>query len=243
MIFNNPKTKSLLLFSAAGLVLLLITVKLLRQSWSADKAPAPSTQTSSQTTTVPTDTAKPVTTATAAADSSLAQAADPKAHEQLTALEEILQSHNDNDPRMDRDLMILSEPAKALFRQKYRQLAAEKRNDRGTIVFLLGRNLTTTADFDFLNEVMSEAPCLSLSDCSKTETGGMNRDSDEHQGGFTTALAYPQLVTLHSLEGYLQKSAQGALNDKARDIVAQAKHSTIPEVSKMADAIDSKTAH
>ncbi len=67
--------------------------------------------------------------------------ADPQAEEQVRILEDILTTRNDNDPRMDRDLMILNENAKMRFILKYKSLPAEQRNDRGTIVFLLGRNI------------------------------------------------------------------------------------------------------
>lgn len=165
------------------------------------------------------------------------------ASEQLRILEELLKSHNDNDPRMDRELLVLSETAKAMFREKYRSLPAEKRNDRGTIVFLIGRNLSTAQDFAFLDEVIKETPCLSLDDCTKAETGGQNRENDEHQGGFAVSLAYPQLVALHSLEGYLKGSSKNPLAENARNIVAGATHSTIPEISKMAEGIQGQNPH
>lgn len=170
---------------------------------------------------------------------------DPQTQKQLQILEEILASHNDNDPRMDHDLMVLSENTKSKFRDKYKSLPAEKRNDRGTIVFLLGRNMTSAADFDFMKDVLSEPPCLSLSDCSTTEVGGDSKGHDEHQGsGFAMVLAYPQIVALHSLQGYLNnKSSDATMSDRARDLISDAKHSRVSEVSKMADSIDSKLSH
>ncbi|HEX7674957.1 MAG TPA: hypothetical protein VF412_12335 [Bdellovibrio sp.] len=172
-------------------------------------------------------------------------ASDSQTQKQLQILEEILASHNDNDPRMDHDLMILGENTKAKFREKYKSLPVEKRNDRGTIVFLLGRNMTSAADFDFMKDVLSEPPCLSLSDCSTIEVGGDNKDHDEHQGsGFAMVLAYPQIVALHSLQGYLNnKSADAAMSDRARDLISDAKHSRVNEVSKMAESIESKLTH
>lgn len=165
---------------------------------------------------------------------------DAKAEEQARILEEILRTNNDNDPRMDTALLVLSENAKVRFRQLYKTTRAEKRNDRGTIVFLLGRNINNAADLAFFAEVLNESPCLSLADCSKTETGGQNKEADEHQGGFATSLAYPQLVTLHSLDQYLELHGSAQLSDKVKDLITSAKHSSVPEISKMAEATESK---
>ena len=66
---------------------------------------------------------------------------------QLATLEEILGSRNDNDPRLDRGFVGLSPEARELFREKYRSLAPERRNERGTIVYLLGKNLQTADDW------------------------------------------------------------------------------------------------
>ncbi|MDG0817995.1 hypothetical protein [Bdellovibrio svalbardensis] len=165
---------------------------------------------------------------------------DAKAEEQTRILQEILKAKNDNDPRMDTALLVLSENTKILFRQLYKNTQAEKRNDRGTIVFLLGRNISNAADLSFFSEVLNERPCLSLADCSKTETGGLSKEEDEHQGGFAVSLAYPQLVTLHSLDHYLELHGSSELSDKVKDLIAEAKHSSVPEIAQMAEAIEAK---
>lgn len=156
---------------------------------------------------------------------------------QVSVLKEILASHNDNDPRMDRELKVLSAETKAIFRKIYKDIPAEKRNDRGTIVFLLGRNLSEPEDFDFINEVLNEPRCLSLADCNRIEVGGLSKEHDEHQGGFNVSLAYPQLVSLHSLANFLKEKTNGPLSEAAKNIIAQATHSNIPEVAQMADNI------
>src|SRR5207302_220894 len=89
----------------------------------------------------------------------------------LVILDEILRSRNDNDPRLDADFNDLSAETKRRFREKYGALAPEKRNERGTVVYLLGRNINDDRDWDFLREVAGEPPCLSLSDCSKRTPG------------------------------------------------------------------------
>lgn len=115
----------------------------------------------------------PVVSVTSAARTTSVQAASPspvkaapagapavtdKTATQLRILGEIFVSKNDNDPRLDSDLRKLDEEAKAAFRAKYRALPPELRNERGTIVFLLGRNLTTAGDYAFMKNVLSEPP-------------------------------------------------------------------------------------
>jgi hypothetical protein len=165
------------------------------------------------------------------------EAVDPQSQQQLKTLEEILASHNDNDPRMDSELRVLSENAKHLLQKKYHALPAENRNDRGTIVFLLGRNLKTANDFAFFKDVLNETPCLSLSDCSKAEPPMANAEQSEHQGGFAVALAYPQMMALQALEKQLGSSQ----SENAKDLVAEAKHSRVPEVAKYAEKIELKS--
>lgn len=185
------------------------------------------------------------TTAVAATETSATQSAtdatvtapemSPATKAQVQVLTEILTSKNDNDPRMDRDLKTLNKETKEAFRSQYKKIAAEKRNDRGTIVFLIGRNIDSKDDLNFLGEVINEPPCKSISDCNKSELGGLNRDHDDHQTGMAVTLAYPQLVTIHSLKNYIKNNPDGVLANQAKDILAQAKHSTIPEVSKAAE--------
>ena len=120
---------------------------------------------------------------------------------QLHILNEILDSRDDNDPRLDRDLRILSPSSKILFKEKYHRLAAEKLNEKGTIVFLLGRNLQDKNDFTFFNDVLSEAPCYSLADC-KSKSRSDESDAIAENGNEVT-LSYPQIVALKALDSYL----------------------------------------
>src|SRR5215210_5756384 len=84
---------------------------------------------------------------------------DTKAADKLEILEEIFQTKNDNDPRLDQEFNQLTPKAKEALEEKYRQLTPESRNERGTIVFLLGKNLSSEEDFKFLREVVSEKRC------------------------------------------------------------------------------------
>src|SRR6185312_6789894 len=73
-------------------------------------------------------------------------------------LKTILLSRNDNDPRLDLDFNGLNAADKRAFRKLYRDTKIEKRNERGTIVYLLGRNLTAPEDWKFLRDVALEPP-------------------------------------------------------------------------------------
>lgn len=143
---------------------------------------------------------------------------------QLAELEEILSSRNDNDPRLDRDFIGLSPDAKRLLRAKYRSTPRERLNERGTIVYLLGKNLTEPADWAFILEVASEPPCLSLSDCSK-RSGAAGALGDE------VTLAYPSLVAL-------RQAARGGSRDEARKVLAAGKASKSRAVARLAASLD-----
>lgn len=120
---------------------------------------------------------------------------------QLAVLDEVARSRNDNDPRLDSELRLLGKGARQELRKRYAALAPERRNERGTIVFLLGRNLRAAQDFAFLKGVLAEPPCLSLSDCSSapSKVDPHLSDIDER------TLAYPSLVALYAVEQLLSR--------------------------------------
>jgi hypothetical protein len=108
----------------------------------------------------------------------------------LSVLFEILRSKNDNDPRLDSELRELTPNLKKAMEKKYYEVAVEKRNERGTIVFLVGRAISDKADVDFLKGVILEKACLGLHDCDKAEN--LN-------GVDETTANYPQLTALRAL--------------------------------------------
>ncbi|HXT01894.1 MAG TPA: hypothetical protein VN915_14560 [Elusimicrobiota bacterium] len=162
-------------------------------------------------------------------------------------LKTILLSRNDNDPRLDFDFNGLTPADKRAFRELYRETRREKRNERGTIVYLLGRNLTAPEDWAFLREVALEPPCLSLSDCSKKPAPG----SDEEATGDEVTLAYPSLVALRQAGRAADeektrasaKSAGGTSAEKeALALFAAAKSSKTRAVSRTAATLERKLA-
>lgn len=161
----------------------------------------------------------------------------------VRVLAEILGTGNDNDPRLDSEFKSLSDQDKQALRTYYQNLKLENRNGRGTAVFLLGRNLETKEDMQFMIEVLSESPCLSLSDCSMAEAAEMS-DSDEHGSVDAVTLVYPQIVAIKGLERASQdtefkkrfsdqlESALKAASENPSQKVRQAANGLVRELSR-----------
>jgi hypothetical protein len=154
--------------------------------------------------------------------------ASSAAKAKLAALEDILRSRNDNDPRLDRDFIGLSEEAKRLFREYYLALAPERRNERGTIVYLLGKNMQTKDDWSFFRAVVAEPPCLSLESCSTPAAGG-------GEAGDEVTLAYPSLVALRQAQ---RAAEEGASRSEARSVLEAAKTSRMRAVVRLASSLE-----
>jgi hypothetical protein len=175
-------------------------------------------------------------------------APSPADQHKLTILEDVLRSRNDNDPRLDQEFNDLTPEAKRLFRNEYREIAVEKRNQRGTIVYLLGKNLRTADDWKFFREVALEPPCLSMSNCSKKPAPG----SDEEATGDEVTLAYPSLVALrqarraveeaHARRASAQDASALATEKAALDLFAAAKNSKVRAVGRTAASLEKKFA-
>lgn len=121
----------------------------------------------------------------------------------IKILREILSSKNDNDPRLDRDLSLLNTEDKRALRSQYQAFPPEARNERGTVVFLVGRNLDSEADLSFFEGVLREAPCLSFTSCAER----MKDEPDPHlEGPLSVSLNYPQMVAMNRLELWINKT-------------------------------------
>lgn len=128
---------------------------------------------------------------------------DPSAvttKEKVSTLKEILASKNDNDPRMDTELKNLSNEDKDALVSMYNDLKPERLNDKGTIAFLIGREMTRPEDAEFLKNILSEEPCLSLENCGVTNAG-----NDPHMDSVNNVtLSYPQIVALNRIKNFVQ---------------------------------------
>ncbi len=152
----------------------------------------------------------------------------------MDVLNEILKSKNDNDPRLDQDFNNLSTQTKEAMEREYTQLHLESRNERGTIVFIVGKNLQTNQDFDFLAQVVTEEPCLSLSNCNNS-----TQDSPHIDGasGIQVTLEYPQIVALKSIENYLDNNSNSPNTDAAIHVLQKALMSKSPMVNHLASSL------
>jgi hypothetical protein len=157
------------------------------------------------------------------------------------SLEEILKSKNDNDPRIDSELKNLSLNFHKAIYEKYTQLKPEQRNERGTLVFLIARDLKDANDLDFLKNVYRETPCLNMLDCSNST----DQVQDE-AGSNQTTLQYPQLAGLYQLERQLQKRPEFLKDPMLRagvvDVLQNAESYAVPQISEKAMRIREKYA-
>ncbi len=137
-------------------------------------------------------------------------------NQKTNLLIKLLENKNDNDPRYDSELKVLEENDKAEFRKLYHGLKPEKRNERGTIVFLLGRNIQSVNDLEFFREVITEPKCLSMTNCHISE----NTDD--------ITLIYPQVMALRMLK------TNASLKPEIQAILRVASTNPDPRISKLA---------
>jgi hypothetical protein len=153
----------------------------------------------------------------------------------LKTLAEIMGSKNDNDPRLDTDLKNLTEQDKVALKDFYSDLKLESLNERGTVVFLMGRSIQGPEDLDYMKDVLAEDPCMSLDNCtSKNVAKDTHLDSMDE-----TTMSYPQQIALESISRYTQSRTMAELsaNDKLHLIQAiqEAKRSPIYTIQRKAD--------
>ena len=163
----------------------------------------------------------------------------PEDQKKLETLQEILGSKNDNDPRLDGELRHLSPELKKAFEDYYQSLAPEKRNERGTIAFLIARDWQNADDANFLRSIFREDPCLSMADCQVLSP------KDPHMSfADEVSLNYPQMATLFQLEKRLATNS-GGLRDsnklrQIRAVLDQAIKFGVPKVQKKAEEIQER---
>jgi hypothetical protein len=155
------------------------------------------------------------------------------------ALHEILKSKNDNDPRLDTELRTMSETFHKALYEEYRAMKPEARNERGTLVFLIARDLKTPADVEFLQSVYQESPCLNMGDCS----AGPDADPQD-TGAQQTSLNYPQVAGLYQLDRQLSQRPE-LLRDPAfrsgiYNLLKFAENFPVPQVHQKAQQIREK---
>lgn len=158
-------------------------------------------------------------------------------HPKVTLLKSILETNNDNDPRLDSEFRNLSEEDKEALTSMYESMRPESLNDRGTIVFLMGREITRPEDAEFLKRVLSEEPCLSLSNCAIP-----NAARDPHMDSINdSTLSYPQLVALNRIKSFIGhndlKNVNPSILSHLADAAKIGQNSRIPLVQARANEI------
>lgn len=168
----------------------------------------------------------------------------PESFERLSAvdtakiqtLDEVLKSKNDNDPRMDQEFKNMSAALHEALYDKYEMMAQEDRNGRGTVAFLIAREMKSQQDADFLKKVFNESPCTSMASCNQVS------QEDSHLGGIEqSSLNYPQLATLYQIESRIQQN-QNLLKDRSymnwvSEILQQARQFPVPIVKDKAESL------
>ena len=118
-------------------------------------------------------------------------------------------------------------------------MAPEDRNGRGLIVLLIGREIETEADVNFLKEVLKEKPCLSLQDCKIPQSPEALKDA-HGSAGVGPTLAYPQLVDLFQIEKFLNENSDPKKAAYKESLIAALKetaNSPDPTLAKKAKEI------
>ena len=151
----------------------------------------------------------------------------------IKILNEILSSKNDNDKRLDTDFRQISPELKAALQARYQTTAPESRNERGTVAFLLCREISQASDVVFLASVLTEPPCLSMQNCSNRPGGPV----DEHAAmANEVSIVYPQLVVIKCLEKFISNNgvADAPAKKAALEALQNAQNSDQPKVAAAA---------
>ncbi|MBK9293786.1 MAG: hypothetical protein IPM57_04965 [Oligoflexia bacterium] len=160
-------------------------------------------------------------------------AANSNVELKLGIFEDIVLSKNDNDPRLDSNLKYLNTEEKQAFMKKYFEQKKESLNERGLIVFLIGRNISSLNDLSFIKNVAQEPECKSFEHCEKTH----NDPKDEHAGVDGITLAYPQIVALKAIGNYLKSNPSAQSRAFALEIAATASNSKNSKIKSIAEDI------
>lgn len=152
---------------------------------------------------------------------------------------DISQSGRDNDPRIDSQLKNLSPEFKNQLKKYYDSLAPEKRNERGFMAFLIAREIKAVDDLRFLQDVLSEEPCLSMQDCKSVS------DRDAHTAAVDeTSLIYPQLASLYYIEKGLSAGSidlsQAAIKNEMRSTLDRAAQHPSAQIRQKAEELQKK---
>jgi hypothetical protein len=146
---------------------------------------------------------------------------------------DVLKSKNDNDPRLDQELKNLNMALRERVYSYYSSLPQEQRNERGTLAFLISRDIKSNQDVHFLESIFAEKPCYSLGHC--TEVIG----SDPHLSSVDqVSLNYPQLAVLYQIQQFMDSHPRDDWPlDKFQKILLSAATFPVPVVYQKAQEL------
>jgi hypothetical protein len=142
----------------------------------------------------------------------------------LKILDEIFATKNDNDGRLDTEFNDISPELREALIVSYKSMPKERLNERGTVIFLLGKKIENESDLDFFQEVIAEAPCLSLTDCSTDSTVEIPGEAHLAEAQETT-LVYPQLMSLRLMSSNYVSNENQALKERMAEFFKLAQQS------------------
>lgn len=157
----------------------------------------------------------------------------------LKILDEIFAAKNDNDPRLDSEFNDITPEMRAALIVSYKSLPKERLNERGTLVFLLGKKLTSEKDLDFFQDLLAEPPCLSLADCT-SESKLENPEDDHLAESQETTLIYPQIMAMRLVSSNFQSTKDKALKERIVEFFKIAEQSPSEYISEEATRISSE---
>jgi hypothetical protein len=115
---------------------------------------------------------------------------EPKDLRKIVVLQELMDSKNERDPRIEKDLSDLSPEVKSVVETLYTETPASQTQERGMIVLVLGRQITQKADIDFLKQVLMEKP---------RANGDAHAKAADAKLSDANPVYYPQVVAMRSL--------------------------------------------
>lgn len=159
-----------------------------------------------------------------------------------STFETILKTKNDNDPRLDQEFKKLTPQFRNVLYEKFAQLPPEDHSGRGLIVYLIGREISSAEDMQFLKKIYQEQPCLSLPDCKTAPS----KNESHHTSTDQTTLVYEQLSALYLIDKKISENpnllADAAMRSEFIQVLAQAESFPVPVVYEKAKALRAKYA-
>lgn len=143
---------------------------------------------------------------------------DEKTHEKLARLEQVLSSNHDHHPELDTEFRQLTPALKTAMVNRYHSLDPSALNQRGTLVFILGREIQDSGDLQFFRQVLTEN---SKQPGAKT----FSDDLSDH---------YPSVMAIRMQEERVKEEKASVLRGEVEAILSEAASSPNPVIAREA---------